>query len=503
MEQTAKSAPTENDIRAILDIVPLAALIVDIDLRVASANAAACRTFGYHSDEFVGKMVSDLIRFDEPAKVGAIFRQLSAETDKQEECLIRRRDKTEARGEIFVRTLSSNRFLIFVKDISTGHTDESAFLAGEEERWRDRKRKGLERLAGGIAHDFNNILAVILLHTDMLTLQLAKESPLLHNVNEIKAVSNDAAGIVRQLLAFGRKQTLNPVPIVLNKLIEDSERELRGQVGDTMKIEFDLAPDLGVCFVDQAQVAQALVYLAINARDATGDDGKLVIETSNVTLDRTNAHRSQWGGSYVQMTITDNGRGMDTTVEDNIFDPFFSTKGSDKAAGLGLATVYGIIKQSGGFIWVESEIGRGTTFKIQFPRVDQPEIAAEKETAAAKVRTVLLVDDEQAVRSVVAEILKRGGLRVLEAESGMEAIEVARSCGEPIDLILTDFSMPVMDGNETARKVRELFPEIQVLFMSGDDIDPERVELNEKAMFISKPFSSVGLTNKVREMLGN
>ncbi|HEX3100573.1 MAG TPA: response regulator, partial [Pyrinomonadaceae bacterium] len=487
-----------------MEIIPLAVLIIN-GHRVTSANSAAVRFIGTPQKELVGKNIADLVSFSDPGNWDEMFRRLSGNPDLRQDCEFLRQDLVLIQGEVFVRPLSGDRWLVFINDISSRRQAEMSLLAAEEQRWKINKKEGLERLAAGIAHDFNNFLAVILLHTDMLNLQLGDDSPFRRHVNEIKAVSNDAAGIVRQLLAFGQKQTLNPAPVVLNNTIQDAARALNALVGDRINVELSLDPDLGVCFVDQNQFAQALMYLAINTKDAISDEGLLRIETANVNLDRKDTHKSQWSGSYVQISVTDSGRGMNSQTEENIFDPFFSTKASDKGAGLGLATVYGIVKQSGGFIWVESELGHGTTFKIQFPRVDQPQIIKEKAEKANNVatanpadKTVLLVDDERSVRRVVAEILRKSGLKVLEAGSGIEAIEIAGALREPIHLILTDFSMPKMDGKETAQKVKKLHPETMVLFMSGDDIDPGQTGFKHlNAACLTKPFSSSGLTKKV------
>lgn len=497
---------SDGGLQRFLEIVPFAAFVVDDNCQLIDVNSAGCRFLGYERGEVGGKGIADFVSFKEGDGPEALFRRLSANHEVSEECEFLRRDQKAVPGDVFAQPLTGGQWLVFVNDLSSSKQAEMALRLSEEDRSKTKRSEVLESLAGGIAHDFNNFLAVILLHTDMMKMQLADDSPLLHRVDEIKAVSNDAAGIVHQLLAFARKQKLNPAPQVLNKMIEDSSVPINALVGDKISVELGLSPDLGVCFVDLTQIAQTLMYLAVNAKDAMPEGGLLKIETSNVVLDRANTHKAQPGGSYVQIAVSDSGKGMDATTGDRIFDPFFSTKGSDRGAGLGLATVYGIVKQTGGFIWVESEPGRGATFKIQFPRIDQPELGrgekSVKKKAVAGNETILLVDDDQAVRRVAAEILRNLGFRVFEAVSGVEAVEIARSMNEPLHLILTDYSMPDMDGCKAAQKIKKEHPESGVLFISGTDIDPEHVATEEKAVFLTKPFSSAALIAAVNEVLG-
>lgn len=387
--------------------------------------------------------------------------------------------------------------------------EQNNFGASEEHMRQSSKIEAIGRLAGGIAHDFNNFLAVIMLHVDMLQLQLPPDSPLLFRVNEIKTVTNSAAGMVRQLLAFSRKQTLQPHPVVLNQIVKEFSKILRSLVGEHIEMHVNLDPDLGVAFVDQNQVTQVLMNLAVNARDALPNGGTIKIETCNILLkdDDERRHKAQPLGDYVQLQFTDNGTGMDEQTKSKIFEPFFTTKEAGKGTGLGLATVYGIVKQSDGFIWVDSEIGRGTSFRINFPRVDQSPAVVKPETVIPIPRgneTILLVEDEEQVRRAAVEVLNVLGYQVFEAGNGNQAIQLAEIYTQPIHLLLTDVVMPKMNGKELAEKVKALHPETAILFMSGytDDIIAHHGILEENISFIGKPFSPATLAIKVREALG-
>lgn len=388
--------------------------------------------------------------------------------------------------------------------------NNKSFGASEEHMRQSSKIEAIGRLAGGIAHDFNNFLAVIMLHVDMLQLQLPPDSPLLFRVNEIKTVTNNAAGMVRQLLAFSRKQTLQPHPVVLNQIVKEFSKILRSLVGANIEMHVDLDPDLGVAFVDQNQVTQVLMNLAVNARDALPPDGGVItIETCNILLKENDAqrHKAQPPGAYIRLQFSDNGTGMDETTRKKIFEPFFTTKEPGKGTGLGLATVYGIVKQSDGFIWVDSEPGKGTSFRIDFPRIDQTPAAVKSEAVVPIPRgseTILLVEDEDQVRRAAVEVLNVLGYQVFEAGNGNQAIQLAEIYTQPIDLLLTDVVMPKMNGKELSEKIKALHPETAVLFMSGytDDIIAHHGILEETINFIGKPFSPSTLAIKVREVLG-
>ncbi len=398
------------------------------------------------------------------------------------------------------------------RDITAIKQARRNYLESEEQLRRSQKVEAIGRLAGGVAHDFNNFLAVIMLHVDMLNLQLPANSPLRFRIEEIKSVTNNAAGMVRQLLAFGRKQTLQPQPIVLNRVVQEFIKIIRPMIGEDIEVELDLAADLGVCFVDIDQITQVLMNLAVNARDAMAKGGVLKIKTSNVTINNPMLRlKSQPVGEYVQLSFSDSGIGMSAETRKHIFEPFFTTKEPNKGTGLGLSTVYGIIKQSNGFIWVNSKPERGTTFEVQFPRIDQPAKTAaqeEKEEAIGMPtgsETILLVEDEEQVRRAAVEVLNVLGYQVFEAANGSQAIQIAEIIDKPIHLLLTDVVMPKMNGRELSEKVKSLHPETIILFMSGynDDIISNHGVLEENVNFLNKPFTPLVLAGKVREVLDN
>jgi PAS domain S-box-containing protein len=393
------------------------------------------------------------------------------------------------------------------RDITEIKQVQRTYLESEEQLRRSQKVEAIGRLAGGIAHDFNNFLAVIMLHVDMLDLQLAPDSSLRFRIEEIKTVTHKAAAMVRQLLAFGRKQNMQPNPTVLNNVAQDFVKLLSPLIGEHIEVQLNLDPNLGVCFVDADQVNQVLMNLAFNSRDAMPKGGVLKIETSNIGLNKHLLRlKSQPVGEYIELTVTDTGIGMTPDTRKRIFEPFFTTKEPNKGTGLGLATVYGIVKQSNGFIWVESKPGKGTSFKVQFPRIDQPEKVIAKEEAfnlPSGNETILLVEDEEPVRRAALEVLNILGYKVFEAANGEEAIKLAKVYSEPIHLLLTDVVMPKMNGRETAEKIRTLHPETSVLFMSGytDDIISNHGVLESNVQFLGKPFTPLMLANKIREVL--
>ncbi len=490
---------------------PLPVIVTDLDDNIELVNRPARTFLGYGQSEPLIEKLSDIVRTAVMTPLTDLRAHLTIDRNYHGEWeFLNRKNGQWTQTEVFARVTTEGFRFFYLNDLTERNQAEELRLAAEIGRSKLQKAEALERLAGGIAHDFNNLLAVILLHTDMLNLQLPPASLFRHRVNEIRAVSNDAAGIVRQLLAFGRKQPMNPTPVVLNNIIGNLALALPKKVGPEIDVETDLDPDLGVCFVDQNQVAQAITYLAVNANDAMPDGGILRIDTRNIVVDKQTSHAAQSSGSYIQISVSDNGVGMNAKTEEHIFEPFFSTKESDKGAGLGLATVYGIVKQSGGFIWVESVIDHGTTFKIQFPRVDLPAHVPTPEIETNDLleiddETILLVDDDKSVRQIAAEILRLSGYQVLEAGSGMEAMEVARSFGSPIHLLLTDCLMPKMSGNVTAESIRRLYPKISILLMSGniEDMANREKALDHGYFYLGKPFSSSALTKKVREVLAS
>ena len=365
-------------------------------------------------------------------------------------------------------------------------------------------------LAGGIAHDFNNLLSVILSYTEFALGALPPDTSLRSDLTEVHKAGERAATLTRQLLAFSRKQVLQPVPLDLNHSASDLETMLRRILGEHIEYTHVLAPDLGVTVADPGQIEQVLMNLVINARDAMPNGGKLTIETRNVDLDDTYAarHVSVTPGQYVQLSVSDTGFGMSEETRGRVFEPFFTTKEQGKGTGLGLSTVYGIVKQSGGNIWVYSELGRGTTFKIYLPRAFGLEAQATSRPATPDIQpgrgeTILVVEDEPALRSVVVRTLEEAGYTVLQADGGEAALDVNKRHDGPLDLLVTDVVMPRMGGGTLAQSLRTSRPGLEVLYMSGyTDNTIVHHGVNEPGTgFLGKPFSAAQLTQKVREVL--
>ncbi len=401
-----------------------------------------------------------------------------------------------------------NRIWMSRRDTTKTKQAEKAYLLAEDQLRQSQKIEPIGRLAGGIAHDFNNFLAVIMLQIEMMNQELEETNPLRRRVGEIKTVTDKAANMVKQLLAFGRKQTMQPRHLILNGVVEEFIKMTGSLIGEDIEIELSLREDLGVCYVDPNQIMQILMNLAINSKDALPGGGKLRISTSNLSIDEdTFKHRAQPKGNYIQLSVEDTGIGMAPETIKHVFEPFFTTKETQKGTGLGLSTVYGIVKQSKGFIWVDSKVGEGTRFRVQFPRTDSPASDIKPECVSSIPRgteTILLVEDEDLIRKTSVEVLTSLGYTILEARDGEDAAMIASGFEGDIDLLLTDVVMPRMNGRELAKAVKASHPETAVLFMSGyaDDIITRHGILEEDVQFIGKPFSPLTLAVRVREALG-
>jgi PAS domain S-box-containing protein len=373
-----------------------------------------------------------------------------------------------------------------------------------------QKMEAVGQLAGGIAHDFNNLLGVIIGWSEVFEERLAHNDPLRPKAEQIKKAGQRAAALTRQLLAFSRKQVLEPKVLDLNAVVADTLKMLERLIGENIELITIPAPDLGRVKADQGQIEQVIRNLAINARDAMPQGGKLTITIANAEMDDISIrqHPGAVPGSYVVLSVSDTGCGMDHGTQTHIFEPFFTTKELGKGTGLGLSTVYGIMKQSGGYISVYSELGRGTTFKSYLPRVEQSVTQGSpgkniKEPVRAW-ETVLLVEDSSPLRELARELLEHNGYTVLEAANGADAIQVAEKYGKPIHLLLTDVVMPGMDGSKLAERMSHTYPGIKVLYMSGytDDAIVHHGVLDSGITLLQKPFTRESLTRKVREVLG-
>ena len=402
----------------------------------------------------------------------------------------------DARGEI-------SHFVSVKRDVSQRRQLE-------EQLRQSQKMEAVGRLSGGVAHDFNNLLAVILGFGDMLLRRLPADDQLKRYCREVLKAANRGAALTRQLLAFSRQQVLQPKVVDLNEVVAESEKMLCRLLGEDVELVTSLDPALGRVEIDPGQIDQVIMNLAVNARDAMPQGGTLAIETAN--LEHTKAEDGRYGdpvaaGSYVRLTVSDTGTGMDEATRAHIFEPFFTTKDLGKGTGLGLATVYGVIEQSKGHISVQSQLGQGTKFTILLPRLTARAASAGAEvrddTVSQGTETVLLAEDDDAARGLWRETLQMLGYQVIEASSGQEAIEVGRAHPGRIDLLLTDVVMPRMGGRELSERLAEAHPGLRVIFMSGYTADTIlRQGIAETGRpFLQKPFTAQKLARKVRETL--
>ena len=386
--------------------------------------------------------------------------------------------------------------------------DITELKRAEERFYKAQKMEAVGRLAGGIAHDFNNLLVVIMGTTDLLLEDLGLADPLREDLQEIRKAGARAAALTRQLLAFSRNQILEPRVLEVNGLVADLEKLLHRLIGEDVELKTVLAPDLAHVRADPGQIEQVIVNLAVNARDAMSTGGKLTIETANADLDQSyaRAHEPVQSGRYVMIAVSDTGTGMSEETRGRIFEPFFTTKEPGKGTGLGLATVYGIVKQSGGYVWAYSEVGKGTTFKIYLPQVDQPASARERTTGESRPRgneTILLVEDDEQVRESTRRMLTSLGYHVTAAESGARAFELMDRHQGDLHLLVTDVVMPGLSGGKVVEELRDRRPGLKALYLSGytDEAIVRHGVLEGGVPFLQKPFSLDALARKVREVL--
>ncbi len=379
----------------------------------------------------------------------------------------------------------------------------------EEQLLQSQKMEAIGRLAGGVAHDFNNILTIIKVNSELLLSRMENENPYRKKIDDIRGASERAANLTRQLLAFSRKQVLKPIELNFNKVIKNVKDMLQTLVGEAIVIKTDLAYELGDVRADPSQMEQVILNLVVNARDAMPRGGEITIRTSDVYVEdpQTDEDNSLQRGRYVLLTVSDTGVGMDKEVQSHIFEPFYTTKDVGKGTGLGLSTVYGIVKQSGGYITVNSNPGKGTQFNIYMPRLNQSRSVYISDdnlfTLKRGLETILLVEDDDYVRTLANEILEESGYNILEARSGNEAIHICKDYEGSIELLLTDVVMPQMSGSELAEIIMSLQPEIKVLYMSGytDEAIVHHGILDSGITLLEKPFTAHTLTDKVREVL--
>jgi len=500
---------SEDRYRVVFDSSPHGIVIADAEtMNIRYVNPAMCRMLNYSEKELLNLHITNI----HPAEC------LESVLSEYESQLLGEKNQSfdiQCRGK---DGKNSHVILNCEKVIIDGRRHMACFfndITGrrllEEQLHQSQKLEAIGRLAGGVAHDFNNLLSVIITFSGFALETLREKDPLYSDILEIRKAGERAAVLTRQLLAFSRKQVLKPQILDLAKVVSGMEGMLRRLIGEDIEFYSAMPEKLGMVKADPGQIEQIIMNLVVNSRDAMPDGGKLTIEAEDVELDEEYArlHVAVVPGPYVMLSVSDNGCGMDETTSLRIFEPFFTTKEAGKGTGLGMSTVYGFVKQSGGNIWVYSEVGKGTNIKIFLPRV----LSATEETVVCKPRqlkqasgeqTILVVEDDNAVRSLVKRILESLGYKVITASNGGEAILTCEQYTHNIDLLLTDVIMPQMNGRELTERIHKISPGIRVLFMSGytDNAIANHGVLEPGMNFIGKPFTAADLSEKVQEILG-
>jgi two-component system cell cycle sensor histidine kinase/response regulator CckA len=496
----------ESMLRLLFEYNPLPTWLYEIDsYKFLEVNQAAMDLYGYTATEFERMSVLDIRPEEQQAKALAYMKELGADAEEHEFWLHQAKGGRTFEVEVISHELNyagKRVRLVVAQDISERRLLESQLRQAQ-------KMEAVGRLAGGVAHDFNNLLMVIKGHTELLLSALDPSEQIARKIEQIDRSADRATALTRQLLAFSRMQVLQPQVINLNTIIEEMGKLLPRLIGEDIELLIRTNDDLGTVRADASQMEQVIMNLAVNARDAMPNGGKLVIEAANAELDHgyLASHPLMKAGPYIQLVVTDSGTGMDAETQAHIFEPFFTTKEKGKGTGLGLATVYGIVKQSGGFIWVYSELGKGTSFKVYLPRLDQPEdhIGAPHKFLELPVgtETVLLTEDEQDVREIAREFLESGGYRVIEAKDGAEAMALAARHRGGIQLLVTDMVMPGMTGQELAVKLQSEHPGMCVVFMSGysEHAAMEMADADPTVRLLTKPFSRAAILRAVGEVL--
>ena len=490
--------------RTVLEHIADAVFIVDAEGRYLDVNPRACDLTGYTRDELLGMSSPDTYPQEDRAEARSRLREVAAQTGRGSRFFERRlirKDGSERAVEVNARPLPDGRLLSTARDVTERKQLELQLRQAQ-------KMEAIGRLAGGVAHDFNNVLTAIFGYVDLLHEELPANSPAHQDLAEVRKASERAAGLTRQLLAFSRQQVLEPVVLALNDLVEDVEKMLHRVIGEDVALRLVLGQDVGNVRADPGQLQQVIMNLVVNARDAMPTGGSIILETANVDLTEQYAelHQPVIAGPYVMLALSDSGTGMSPEIKARIFEPFFTTKEKGRGTGLGLSTVYGIVKQSGGYIWAYSEVGRGTTFKIYLPRVDAASepLAKPKEAGSlAGTETILLAEDDAILRPLARTLLQKLGYTVLEGEDAESALAAARPHAGPIHLLVADVVMPGPSGRELARQLAQIRPETRVLYISGytDDAIVHHGMLEAGLNFLQKPFTPAVLARKVREVL--
>jgi two-component system cell cycle sensor histidine kinase/response regulator CckA len=507
---------SEAKFKDLFDEAPVGYMALDTEARITEVNRTELAMLGYTAEEMIGQPIWKFVVEEEECRQ-SIMAKLSGsmQPGKVFERTYRRKDGTTLPvliEDAFLRDAKGRITGIhsIIQDVTERKQAEEEKAALQEQLRQSQKMEAIGQLAGGIAHDFNNLLTVIKGYSQLSLLELKEGDPLWGNLQEIQKSAQRATDLTRQLLAFSRRQILDFKVLDLNMLLQDLDNMLRRILGEDVELIYGLVEDLGKVKTDPGQFEQVILNLVVNARDAMPSGGKLIIETANVELDETYArtHIGATPGHYVMVSVSDTGYGMSSEVKEHIFEPFFTTKEKGKGTGLGLPTVYGIVKQSGGYIWADSKLGCGTTFKIYLPRVEEEASFFHRRDDTNFVpcgnETILIVEDEPSVLRLAVQVLLKQGYTLLEAVNGEEALHIVQEQDDKkINLLLTDVVMPQMGGKELADQLKTLHPDIKVLYISGytDDAIVHHGVLEPGTNFLQKPFSPAALTHKVREAL--
>jgi len=499
---------SEADFRSVVEHAPYGIYRASVTGRILQVNPALQKMLGYQREEELLKrdLATDIFRHN--GEYNRLVELLSrTEEIKDMEMEWKRQDGTPITVRCSGRRVNDENgvaayFEVFAEDVTEKRVLERQLRTAQ-------KMEAIGRLSGGIAHDFNNHLGVIIGYSRVLKRQLGENNPLCEHALEIEKAGQRAASLTKQLLAFSRQQVLTPAVLSLNTLAADMEKMLPPLLGEDIEVSLILDPGLGNVKADQGQIEQVIMNLAVNARDAMPAGGKLKIQTANVVLDQmyTRDHPGSKPGDYVMLEVTDTGTGMDAGTLAHMFEPFFTTKERGKGTGLGLATVYGIVKQSNGYISVESSLGKGSSFQIYLPRDEGQPAAEELKTGLAEnlrgSESILLAEDSESLRKLAQSNLESVGFHVLSAHSGEEALEIAARHGRTFDLLLTDVVMPGMNGRVLAEQLLPRQPGMKVLYMSGytDSFIAGHGVLEPGTNLLHKPFTEDVLIRKVREVL--
>jgi PAS domain S-box-containing protein len=477
-------------------------------------NDAACRMLGYTRDELLSMRMEDITPSDKTEHLHEINRMVAKKGHLLFEGSHSRKDGSIYPVEVAASLIDLDgtpAFMGVARDITDRRRSEAEKLRLSEQLQQAVKMESIGRLAGGVAHDFNNLLTAILGNVDLGLRELSRGENPREALEEIRGATLSAASVTRQLLAFSRKGVVEARPVDLNELIGRMRLMLERLIGEDIHLNTVAGPDLGTVYLDPGLIEQAIVNLVVNARDAMPTGGTLVIETANVVLDEdyARAHPPAAPGRHIMLTITDTGQGMSDEVRRHVFEPFFTTKPHGQGTGLGLATTYAAVQQSKGAIEVQSELGKGTTFRIYLPAVSGPAeslatpVSSEEPGRYSGTETILVAEDEGRVRELVVRSLSASGYDVLVASDGGQALALARTRKEPIDLLVTDLIMPMMNGRELSERLAEIHKETRTLFISGyaENIIAQHGVIDEGLDFLSKPFTLDDLTKRVRKIL--